>query len=1795
MSDKASNFPTQNETQAHTQSPRVAEILDQYVEDLQHGRACSREELLAKHADLKDSLVEYLDGLEMVTGLGIAKELVPRKLDDFEIVAPIGQGAMGTVYRANQLSLKRAVALKVLRYSAASQQASKRFEREAELVATLRHSNIVPIYATGEQDNSHYLAMQLIDGPSLSQWSAEPDADRNPVSIALWGVQIARALAHAHHKNVIHRDVKPSNLLKDGDHIWLTDFGLARRYDDHRMSMTGAVLGTPNYMSPEQAAPSRQPIDFRTDIYSLGATLFELLTGRCVFLAETPHSVLGQVLSEEPPQLSEVLPDASADLETILMKCLEREPRSRYETAEQLADDLEAFANGRSIKARRPSWLERATRWKRQNNKAVSWATTAAVAVLTFLGMATAFWISWNNSITGTIKIDSDEGPIVGRLIDANGEMTPAFTIPTQQSMPIKEGEYTLQMWAGGKLGENQRINVGAKQNTSINTVLSDEGVFPEQTVEGFPAALHGQARDDLVFFSEEGISRIDGRTGEKLWIAKVEALNAAANKLNVEEEKDAKKDPRKLPRNMLRLFSWQNTFNEIYRIYSYSDWRLPKVIESVSDIDDDGVNEVMIAFPTSTMVFLLDGSDGAVIWHHRSLPMLPADHKGLQRRLAVTLQPPLSIGDINDDGITDFAGIFSCDGGRDKFRWIEAISGKTGQQLWQMDLPQEWFDKTKFNAPELGMFSYSTNDTFHRHMRMTTGERKFRKGRAFRGQAKGEIRPWAMIGVSENSGDGSNFEFLVSCGDRLISINPTTGEAGSLNGGEPVELGFFPALQPRLIQSESGANIGLLLCDAVTLTNTNPKVAPVTRFALHSVETGKQLWSRDTACDPGWLGVAPDWPLIADVTGDSDPEILISDDIDLQSSNHRNISSVGSMQALDVKSGKPLWDTNQTAKIRCQDQQIQNVLVGPDLDGDRKQDVYVVTPMLDSKPWIFVDILRGDTGQRIKTVSAEVPVFENALNVGLDLETPFFLGDCGDLGAWLVVASKRVGSGQPKRQSTVVMSVIDGELAKIGSQLEYPMLIDGDGDGHKDLFLIKPRNRSDLRRSAQLVSLKTAGSRGFRLNGGGFIPTDDINGDGVSDLISENSNGGGRRRIVSGADGSTLSQIGFEAVGGKIHMIDGDFDGDGVSDCIVQRVDQGFNFPTAVLTLVSGKEGQSIWSEELDSSNYGLEPRFACEDMDRDGTDDLLVFYRTNSSNNAAKFELTCLDGVSGGKKWSETLAPANVGPAALHFDVRDFDFRIVDVNNDQTPDIVCPVFFGSGNFSTAAIDGRTGKRIWELKLRKLKNVHAIPRWRSELISATPDSEAMFVTACGNHYLAGDMQSVEVDFVGLDDGMPISSWMSQDRLGHFSYSVGEHLPSGGFPFPVHSGNQTFAGICVMNDNGGMDVCVIDGGRAKARLVNRVSIREYAAKSFNASLDQLIVADINEDGTTDAVFQTGTGIVAVDLVTGAELQRQAIEGVQEIRYKPGAKFLELETEQVENSRIKLVDLKSFDVTWDLNRPRDKDFVSILSKENPSEPSGFASAPRTLFRGPSGDVVCTVATAAEFRGDQQLMPATGRHDPILASGNSFDPRLIEPLPWNSVHFLRSPSERIISTLTQEIPIALGVIFFPILFLRRMIQRRQWTLKSLMLLPLLFVVPYLSLGLTHEFSTLTANQYGVSDWIGKVIAAIFGAPTLVFVAVCLVRFWNSQWKRLMYLIAFALVGCVIVAILQHLGSGAKLPDGGSYDLWDPETLMLFSTGAWIVGFFLCCTWVFNRAFGLLLSPFRYFSRRSETVVA
>ena len=405
----------------------LAGILDGYMADLQAGKAPDRGELLAAHPELAAQLEACLAGIEFVhRATGPAAE-EPAALGEFRIVRELGRGGMGVVYEAEQTSLRRRVALKVLRFGAvADEEAMQRFRREAETVARLHHTNIVPIFAVGCERGVHYYAMQFIEGRSLADVLDESQRTGKPLAaedVARWGLQAAEALAHAHQRGVIHRDIKPSNLLIDTEGVvWLTDFGLAKRADEVTLTVSGALMGTPRYMSPEQAESLQRPIDHRTDLYSLGASLYELATGRPVFESATPHGVIVQILTEEPARPRQIRPDLPRDLETIILTCLAKDPAQRYQTAQALADDLRAVLEGRPIQARRVPLVERVTRYVRKRKKAIGAgaivvAATTLLIVGSFLGWR--FYSEWR---LGRVVLSTDGPPLTAQVLAESGD-----------------------------------------------------------------------------------------------------------------------------------------------------------------------------------------------------------------------------------------------------------------------------------------------------------------------------------------------------------------------------------------------------------------------------------------------------------------------------------------------------------------------------------------------------------------------------------------------------------------------------------------------------------------------------------------------------------------------------------------------------------------------------------------------------------------------------------------------------------------------------------------------------------------------------------------------------------------------------------------------------------------------------------------------------------------------------------------------------------------------------------------------------------------------------------------------------------------------------------------------------------------------------------------------------------------------------------------------------------------------------------------------------------------------------
>jgi serine/threonine-protein kinase len=291
-----------------------------------------------------------------------------RSFGDFELLGLLGHGGMGIVYKARQQSLNRIVAVKMIRAGTwAELDEVRRFRNEAEAVANLDHPQIVTIYEVGTHDGLHYFSMKLIDGPSLAELLPRYTAD--PRAAAGLVAEVARAVHHAHQRGILHRDLKPSNIVLDQEgHAHVTDFGLAKRIaGSGEATISGSILGTPSYMSPEQASGRRGAVTTATDVYGLGAILYAMLTGRPPFQGESVVETLEQVRERAPERPSLVNRRIPRDLETVCLKCLEKDPRRRYGTAAALAEDLDRFLRGEPVKARPVGRAEALGRWCRRN------------------------------------------------------------------------------------------------------------------------------------------------------------------------------------------------------------------------------------------------------------------------------------------------------------------------------------------------------------------------------------------------------------------------------------------------------------------------------------------------------------------------------------------------------------------------------------------------------------------------------------------------------------------------------------------------------------------------------------------------------------------------------------------------------------------------------------------------------------------------------------------------------------------------------------------------------------------------------------------------------------------------------------------------------------------------------------------------------------------------------------------------------------------------------------------------------------------------------------------------------------------------------------------------------------------------------------------------------------------------------------------------------------------------------------------------------------------------------------
>jgi serine/threonine protein kinase len=703
---------------AETIDLRIADVVFRWLESAEEDRLPT-DELIERFPELAPGLAECFRGLERVehakltgsigganTSVSGAGDAKFPEIPDFEVLGELGRGGMGVVYEAKQISLDRIVALKVLPFGAVDPRAVKRFLREAETVASLTHPGIVPVYSVGVHGGLNWFAMQRIEGCPLSQWFAVSTFTSRAEAldeVVRVGIEAAEALEHAHQHGVIHRDVKPGNLLVDTTgKVWLTDFGLARRDVDVTATATGAMLGTPRYMSAEQISGFDEEIDARTDIYSLGATLYEMATGRPPFTSESPLELLTQIRRDEPTPPRQVDPTIPRTLELVLLKCLDKEPKRRYPSAAALADDLKAIRDFKPILAKGlPSWLV-ASRFFGRNKRQINAVAMTAVGTVATLVATALLWQQSEQAKLGQVRIDTPAGLYVASIQRQSSEgktirNSPGATVrlaetdqrvvttPMQQAVSIPAGDYRVRLEGAGAPSQTVDVVVKPKNSTEIGYVDRRESLPQVDIHQKLSVPMDDNA---LAVLGKVAFEVIDPDSEKKpRFTLPIAQLDAGL----IEDATDAKPAKDDDP-PLTFAFNAEQEFQGDYTVSHSPFARIERIATKQIDLNQDGQPDFLLTAARHAAIAAVS-SDGTVLWKER-LPMTfeiaeakSGYAKDLMPNEAIVGITP--VDDLNNDGTPDLvlnAALFEPSGFSRPF--IFTLSGRDGSKISVAPLP---------------------------------------------------------------------------------------------------------------------------------------------------------------------------------------------------------------------------------------------------------------------------------------------------------------------------------------------------------------------------------------------------------------------------------------------------------------------------------------------------------------------------------------------------------------------------------------------------------------------------------------------------------------------------------------------------------------------------------------------------------------------------------------------------------------------------------------------------------------------------------------------------------------------------------------------------------------------------------------------------------------------------------------------------------------------------------------------------------------------------------------------------
>lgn len=1654
----------------------------------------------------------------------LSKSATLAQLGDFKIVRELGRGGMGTVYEAEDAALGRRVALKVLRFGALGDAAAvERFQREAATVAKLHHTNIVPIFSVGSQDGVYFYAMQFVEGRTLADVLREGPVDLRRAS--QWALEAAEALAHAHHRGVIHRDIKPSNMLLDGDdRVWLTDFGLARRVDDPALTATDALLGTPRYMSPEQASLKRSEIDNRTDIFSLGATLYELVTGRPAFEGDSSHHVIQAILTIDPDSPRRLRPEIPRDLDTIVMKCLAKDPAQRYASASALADDLRAFLDSRAIRARQPSLAERAGRWVRRQRRSVLLAAGSIAATL-LMTLATVFvarvYHRWQLAF---LDLGTDEPPMVVELFDRDGAQVVAPTsIPTQQPLELAPGAYTLRAGAPGRLSQTMQIALARGDSQSHRLSLRDQTLWPTLDVPRTLRTVPGPTHDDLLLFDGEGVKLVDGATSETRWTRKLA---------------DAERSL--LPGAPRAMWAWDKSMGPVADVGPY-DLR-PMVLPEYVDLNRDGRGDYVLAARRQAWLLALSGVDGQSLWLaprgselSAEAPLPPNWGQGV---ISAVLSPPAKIADIDGDGVADLLAVCGDLGGpldspgeqrlaKDASgeealladpeaqqararRWLEAVSDADGKTIWRYDLDPKWFEV---------VFEDEVPEAFRWFVGASVGDTMSGLGRSdynADGIVRREpqhIQRVATFAYSPQVAAVGDKTLLCIAGRHLLLLDTASGKPTV----DPLELPSRPGRPVQLIDLDRD---GLPEVVGIEEILDRKQKASTARLFIWSLSKKAVLWQRMLeAAFPHARAFGfqePKWPVVADVNGDGQYELLVPNGTWSARVNKRPPPTgslpYGGLEACDALSGKRLW----RQRILTVDQQTDYFLIGPDIDGDGYRDVFAASLWSDRFEPYF-DALSGSDGRKLwfshMPGAARGPRFMKSLT---------WWSEGRDGAPQLVAAIESETSSHDS--SLILLSAASGKVADELSLFDEFVFADLDGDGQQELLRQLPKTPKGDRGST-LNAYSGALSEQWRWLGGRLKPVADLDGDGMRDLVQ--FIGDGPLRAVSGASGQLLwtNRIRGAPVG-QISEASADLDGDGTPDLLFWNESSQGGVAKRLYALAS-KSGRTIWTANFEAGDpKGPAALLTGADLDSDGKPEVVLMAAMESRQRrqtSGKLWVAVLDGENGTARWKRPLVDKVIpsGWVGSEFDRLVFEPIFGDLNGDGVRDMVLPAQSSAdaGKFVCQAIDGKRGQTLWEHPLPATGGNRLLHRSPQHLIvdldgDGTPEVYVLgFVDDVEETGRRIRLNGTTARLLSLSaaDGKPVWSCETQVAPGSGTLTPQDQWSERPKPHSLRRVDGQNL-ICLNltktwgNPNAGEIISLDTHGNVVSRI--KVTLG-FPRRHFRLWTD-----DLTGDGNGDLLFIDGDALKLADPMTGSVVWTVPLPrprdcsflGVLPSSQGPPAFVVQ---EPAPGAKVYGLDGASGARRWVCPVPG-QGFLGLLKADVLDLQTG--AGPPTLAY---AFTEMSVAVKARFT-DRAAPPATpGR----VGRQTIRDPRLARPFPWHPT-FPAQDAPRFAWFAAWGTFYCLTLLLFPGAIGWWIVSHSRWSLQSLALLHLaaaVFLAAWLLEGPQNDL-VASLGRFGSGALALPVVLA------LLFIArSTLMRRWR---KLLRWLVVCATLTVVFV---------------------------------------------------------------------